>query len=1625
MRRLRTSTKAQTAGAVIATTATKSGSGGGGGSTSSTGGITPHADIRQTRSNSGGSGGTSGDITNSNSTGSVGITVTTIVAATTTTVSRQKHNMDAKLSGDVFKNFEKTGKSEFLKFLKQQVKENDNPIFGKNDEFKFGISRAIYDLLWHGLRCTLKKDTVLNTLADVVTLHTDFPSVILDIVNILDAETSLMTDGIQEERLMFSQIVKDLDKVISDKLIKERLEIDTLQDVGIVKNKVFYTKFIKIKTKLYYKQRRFNLFREESEGYAKLITELNQDFEEDATATSIMDIIKSLIGCFNLDPNRVLDIIIESFETRPERRHLFIPLLRAYMPNGSIICEVLGYKFRYFAETRTPRSLFHVCSLLLKYGVIELHDIYQWLTPVDKSIISEWESDLTEAKEFVRKLNIIVTNKDKEQVEPEIEKPYDVEKYYANQKFGLCEGLLKVGDWENAYKIIKKLPEQSVIVHEPIARALAELIHISIDYVYTDKCFKANSRRSKLTDDKKLLQKIQAREFSQLRNYTIPMVIALGPAMHYDTVLMYKLIRILRTIMTDMGVDSLNAPPPNTESETLYFEVMTVIDAAILPALSYLDCNCPMAEEIWTVLKFFPYHFRYSLYARWKNDTYLVHPVLIRRRGLAHKNIKALMKRVSKENVKPVGRLIGKLSHCAPGFLFDYILLQIQIYDNLIGPVVDSLKYLTSLSFDCLGYCLIEALAMADRDRFKHDGTSISLWLQSLASFCGAIFKKYNIELSGLLQYVANQLKSQKSLDLLILKEIVQKMAGVESAEEMTNEHLNAMCGGELLRGEAGYFSQVRNTKKSSQRLKDALANNDLAVAICLLMAQQKHCVIYRETAQSHLKLVGKLYDQCQDTLVQFGTFLGSTYSVDEYVERLPSIIAMLQEYHINADVAFFLARPMFTHQINQKYDQLRKADPNAKKLTTNQKLQKYLEATNLIMNPIVESVRPLHGPKVWEDISPQFLVTFWSLSMYDLQVPAESYQKEISKLKQLSLQAAESKDSNASKNKKEQERYIALMDKLQDERKKQQEHVDKILQRLQQQKDNWFLSRSAKSAKNETITQFLQLCLFPRCTFTALDALYCAKFVHTIHNLKAANFSTLLCYDRIFCDITYSVTSCTENEATRYGRFLCAMLETVMRWHADQAVFNKECANYPGFVTKFRVSNQFSEANDHVGYENYRHVCHKWHYKITKAIVFCLDSKDYMQIRNALIILMRILPHYPVLAKLAQIIERKVEKVREEEKNKRPDLFVIASSYIGQLKTKAAQMIKESDFHQVTERQLRVESAAAAAIAAGNTISAAQIVNAVAQINANATTNSASANANVVSLVDAANKTATTVQPAAHREVTPVTAKQVSNGDVKGEKREKEKQPKQIIKMEREPITSNISNNSPIELDTRSSTVVINERSSEHGDRHSSSRSLKDVKKEERTRERERERERENQREREKERERELREREREKEREREQRERERELRELREREREHRSHNDELDLSGGGGGGVGGGSAGGTLTSGSTMISTRSKRDKRRGEERYRLESPAVEHIEVMENKHEHHEYERERDRERERERARDLSSVSNESNGSSMHRRSQDIIEYDKDTKRRKVEAASTTASSNSKVSILMQT
>ena len=56
---------------------------------------------------------------------------------------------------------------------------------------------------------------------------------------------------------------------------------------------------------------------------------------------------------------------------------------------------------------------------------------------------------------------------------------------------------------------------------------------------------------------------------------------------------------------------------------------------------------------------------------------------------------------------------------------------------------------------------------------------------------------------------------------------------------------------------------------------------------------------------------------QCQDTLVQFGVFLATHLSAEEYQLRMPDLQALSAKYHLQPDVAFFLTRPMLSHTIN------------------------------------------------------------------------------------------------------------------------------------------------------------------------------------------------------------------------------------------------------------------------------------------------------------------------------------------------------------------------------------------------------------------------------------------------------------------------------------------------------------------------------------------------------------------------------------------------------------------------------------------------------------------------------------------------------------------------------------
>jgi THO complex subunit 2 len=1119
--------------------------------------------------------------------------------------------------------WERSGRVEFVNRCREQLNEPNE------------IRQSVYQLLDQVIQGQVKPTQASNGLLELVQMHGNYANTIADVLLLLDFETQVKEDKSSRSHFL-DLLVCCSNTVLPESLLKERLDFDTCGDANIVPNKkTAQTKFIKLKTRLFYKQQKFNLYREESEGYAKLITELKD--ESNANAPHALEMLKSFIGCFNLDPNRVLDVILECFESSLHQHHFYVQLITSFLNNSSTLTQILAFKFNFYqhdASLFTPNSLYEVTAILIKNNLITLDDIWEYLLPTDRDIHQYYDQLLQEEK---KNSNRLMQPTGELKVDEQLDELIKHQLKADNQKVSLCFYLLKVADWSNGLALLKRLPPNYILSHPKLSLQLCQYLHYVINPFYRSYCGLNSLIQKRIPPPTySFAETIQTvATWSEFKQIAFPILDQLGAFIYCDQLLVAKLIRILRALM------------PKHAKEIRY-DALNLLGDNILPAITMIESNCALSEELWHVLRYFPYTIRYKLYSNWCAP--LPIPQAYRNRGNIQRKIKYIMKRLSKENVKMFGRQIGKLTHSNPSYMFDYILSQIQSYDNLIGPVIDSFKYLNSVSYDVLIYCVIETLANPNKKKTNLDAASISPWMLSLSNFCGAVVKKYPVELPGLLQFIANQLKTKQSLDLIILKEIIQKMTGIEATDEMTEDQIAALSGGELLKNEGGYFHQVRNTRKSSARLKEALLESDLAMPLCILMAQQRNCILFYDQEHSYLKLVSKLYDQCQQTLVQYGSFLASNLSIDDYIGHLPSIHKLIQKFHLSSDVVFYLTRPMIVHNVNQMIQQLLIKNPkyNEKEYT-----HAYFEAWDSVTQSIVNSMGNDVNHKLWSNLSPKFFMSFWALTNYDLQVPTGSYEKEADRLKG-QIQAAEDKDMPAGKKKKEIERCRALLERLMEEQQRQEEHVRRVRLRLDREKIGWF---GAKMHRVEMTIQFLQHCLIPRCVFTANDALYCAEFVHLLHTIQTPNFSTLICYDRIFCDISYSLSMCTEDGANNYGRFLCGLLKTIMSWHKDRIVFERECARYPGFVTKFGDNDPV-----YVDYENYRHVCHKWHYRLTKAFIFCLDSGDYMQIRNSLIVLTKVLPHLPVMTSFANVIEKHVEQLRVKEKEKRPDLYALAT---------------------------------------------------------------------------------------------------------------------------------------------------------------------------------------------------------------------------------------------------------------------------------------------------------------------------------------------------------------------------
>ena len=79
---------------------------------------------------------------------------------------------------------------------------------------------------------------------------------------------------------------------------------------------------------------------------------------------------------------------------------------------------------------------------------------------------------------------------------------------------------------------------------------------------------------------------------------------------------------------------------------------------------------------------------RYQLYGQWKSQSYYTQPELISARLSTLKKAKYIFSRLTKDNVKQQGRMIGKLSHANPTVFFEYVSTRISFSSTQSNTVI-------------------------------------------------------------------------------------------------------------------------------------------------------------------------------------------------------------------------------------------------------------------------------------------------------------------------------------------------------------------------------------------------------------------------------------------------------------------------------------------------------------------------------------------------------------------------------------------------------------------------------------------------------------------------------------------------------------------------------------------------------------------------------------------------------------------------------------------------------------------------------------------------------------------------------------------------------------------------
>lgn len=184
-------------------------------------------------------------------------------------------------------------------------------------------------------------------------------------------------------------------EILSDKILKQTTEGGILEHAGLIPSKKTLDEIIiRINTIDNFDQKYSFTFKDDPEGYARLLAYLSSLEHSQSTANDCTDIVLSLIGKYDLCPQKVLYRIFESYDacsashkTSSSYRNAIFKIVAGLIPNKkAIIVETITSALYYYTslgKQYCPTLLVEYPAKLIADDIIGLDDIWPYLLPSD------------------------------------------------------------------------------------------------------------------------------------------------------------------------------------------------------------------------------------------------------------------------------------------------------------------------------------------------------------------------------------------------------------------------------------------------------------------------------------------------------------------------------------------------------------------------------------------------------------------------------------------------------------------------------------------------------------------------------------------------------------------------------------------------------------------------------------------------------------------------------------------------------------------------------------------------------------------------------------------------------------------------------------------------------------------------------------------------------------------------------------------------------------------------------------------------------------------------------------------------------------------------------------------